>query len=180
MAPVLSVPCSVYGCPLAKKRKTLDRQPLEALEVLEPLLEPLETDPKSRPVITHMDNSTREESYETDGTVEMDDREEELEEGVEDGGDEEEEVEEEEEEGYLEDNEEQMEQEEGEVERGEGEAEEVEVEQEEEEDRVQEEEEEEEEYEEEYEEQSQGQGEMSLFNPLIHQDILECFFFKVM
>uniref|UniRef100_A0A8C7N677 Myelin transcription factor 1 like n=1 Tax=Oncorhynchus kisutch TaxID=8019 RepID=A0A8C7N677_ONCKI len=111
---------SVYGCPLAKKRKTLDRQPQE-------------TDPKSGPLITHMDNSTREESYETDGTVEMDDREEEVEEGVEDGGDEEEEVEEEEEEEYLEDTEEQMEQEEGEVERGEGEAEEVEVEQEEEE-----------------------------------------------
>uniref|UniRef100_A0A4W5Q589 Myelin transcription factor 1 like n=1 Tax=Hucho hucho TaxID=62062 RepID=A0A4W5Q589_9TELE len=136
---------SVYGCPLAKKRKTLDRQPLE-------------TDPKSRPLITHMDNSTREESYETDGTVEMDDREEEVEEGVEDGGDEEEEVEEEEEEGYLEDNEEQMEQEEGEVERGEGEVEEVEVEQEEEEDRVQEQEEEEEEEEEEYEEDHPKSG----------------------
>uniref|UniRef100_A0AAZ3Q6P6 Myelin transcription factor 1 like n=1 Tax=Oncorhynchus tshawytscha TaxID=74940 RepID=A0AAZ3Q6P6_ONCTS len=135
---------SVYGCPLAKKRKTLDRQPQE-------------TDPKSGPLITHMDNSTREESYETDGTVEMDDREEEVEEGVEDGGDEEEEVEEEEEEGYLEDTEEQMEQEEGEVERGEGEAEEVEVEQEEEEGGVQEEEEEEEEYEEEYEEQKHDQ-----------------------
>uniref|UniRef100_A0AAZ3RB67 Myelin transcription factor 1 like n=1 Tax=Oncorhynchus tshawytscha TaxID=74940 RepID=A0AAZ3RB67_ONCTS len=136
---------SVYGCPLAKKRKTLDRQPQE-------------TDPKSGPLITHMDNSTREESYETDGTVEMDDREEEVEEGVEDGGDEEEEVEEEEEEGYLEDTEEQMEQEEGEVERGEGEAEEVEVEQEEEEGGVQEEEEEEEEYEEEYEEQNSSRG----------------------
>ena len=161
MAPVLSVPCSVYGCPLAKKRKTLDRQPQEALEVLEPLLEPLETDPKSGPLITHMDNSTREESYETAGTGEMEDREAAGEEGGEDGGDEEEEVEEEEEEGYLEDNEEQMEQEEGEVERGEGEVEEVEVEQEEEEGGVQEEEEEEEEYEEEYEEQSHGQGETS-------------------
>uniref|UniRef100_A0A8C8BXK5 Myelin transcription factor 1 domain-containing protein n=1 Tax=Oncorhynchus tshawytscha TaxID=74940 RepID=A0A8C8BXK5_ONCTS len=137
---------SVYGCPLAKKRKT-------------PILEPLEPASKGTPLITQMDNSTMEESYETDGTEEMDDREEEVEEGVEDGGDEEEEeVEDEEEERYSDDNEEQMEQEEGDVERGEGE--EVDVEQEEEEEEEEgveeeEEEEDEEEYEEEFDEQSQ-------------------------
>uniref|UniRef100_A0A8C7P1H3 Myelin transcription factor 1 domain-containing protein n=1 Tax=Oncorhynchus mykiss TaxID=8022 RepID=A0A8C7P1H3_ONCMY len=149
---------SVYGCPLAKKRKTVDRQPLEPLEVLEPILEPLEPASKGTPLITQMDNSTMEESYETDGTEEMDDREEEVEEGVEDGGDEEEEeVEDEEEERYSDDNEEQMEQEEGDAERGEGEGEEVDVEQEEEEEEEEgveeeEEEEDEEEYEEEFDE----------------------------
>uniref|UniRef100_A0A8C7D0L2 Myelin transcription factor 1 like n=1 Tax=Oncorhynchus kisutch TaxID=8019 RepID=A0A8C7D0L2_ONCKI len=135
---------SVYGCPLAKKRKT-------------PILEPLEPASKGTPLITQMDNSTMEESYETDGTEEMDDREEEVEEGVEDGGDEEEEeVEAEEEERYSDDNEEQMELEEGDVERGEGEGEEVDVEQEEEEE---EEEGVEEEEEEEDEEESGPMGE---------------------
>uniref|UniRef100_A0A8C7CX93 Myelin transcription factor 1 like n=1 Tax=Oncorhynchus kisutch TaxID=8019 RepID=A0A8C7CX93_ONCKI len=139
---------SVYGCPLAKKRKT-------------PILEPLEPASKGTPLITQMDNSTMEESYETDGTEEMDDREEEVEEGVEDGGDEEEEeVEAEEEERYSDDNEEQMELEEGDVERGEGEGEEVDVEQEEEEEEEEGvEEEEEEEDEEEYEEESGPMGE---------------------
>ncbi|XP_010877431.2 myelin transcription factor 1-like protein isoform X2 [Esox lucius] len=156
---------SVYGCPLAKKRKTVDRQSLETLEVPEPLTDPLEADPKKRPLVAHMD-SAMEESYQTDGTEEMeevDDREE-VEEGEEDDCDEEdEEVEDDEEQGYSEDNEEQMEQDEGEVERGEGDGQDEEVEQEEEEG-VEEEvgveeeaEEEEEEYEEEYDDQSQGQ-----------------------
>uniref|UniRef100_A0A3P8X8L2 Myelin transcription factor 1 domain-containing protein n=1 Tax=Esox lucius TaxID=8010 RepID=A0A3P8X8L2_ESOLU len=114
---------SVYGCPLAKKRKTVDRQSLETLE--------------KRPLVAHMD-SAMEESYQTDGTEEMeevDDREE-VEEGEEDDW---------------------------EVERGEGDGQDEEVEQEEEEG-VEEEvgveeeaEEEEEEYEEEYDDQSQGE-----------------------
>uniref|UniRef100_A0A3Q2YHU3 Myelin transcription factor 1 like n=1 Tax=Hippocampus comes TaxID=109280 RepID=A0A3Q2YHU3_HIPCM len=54
----------VYGCPVAKKRKSLDRQTLE-------------TSPKKSTYLDDMDNSTMEECYETDGTEEMDDREEE-------------------------------------------------------------------------------------------------------
>ncbi|XP_031436346.1 myelin transcription factor 1-like protein isoform X3 [Clupea harengus] len=103
---------SVYGCPLAKKRKTQDRQPQEPA-------------PKRKAFLAHLDNSSMEECYETDGTEEMEER-------VEDEEDEEDEDEEEgEEEVYSEDNEEQVEQEDGEVERGE-EEEEEEVEQEEE------------------------------------------------
>ncbi|KAF7201032.1 tumor suppressing subtransferable candidate 1, partial [Nothobranchius furzeri] len=143
---------SVYGCPLAKKRKSLDRQTLE-------------TSPKRSTYLDDMDNSTMEECYETDGTEEMDDREEEEEEGaVEEEG----EVEEEEEdvEGYMDYNEELMEHGDGEEDdRGDGEEEEeVEVEQEEEEeegDEVREEEEEEEETIEEvdYEDGEEEEGE---------------------
>uniref|UniRef100_A0A3B4XNW6 Myelin transcription factor 1 like n=1 Tax=Seriola lalandi dorsalis TaxID=1841481 RepID=A0A3B4XNW6_SERLL len=84
MVVLLSLLCSVYGCPLAKKRKSLDRQTLE-------------TSPKRSTYLDDMDNSTMEECYETDGTEEMDDREEEEEEGA---------VEEEEEEGEVEEEEE--------------------------------------------------------------------------
>uniref|UniRef100_A0A3Q3JG01 Myelin transcription factor 1 domain-containing protein n=1 Tax=Monopterus albus TaxID=43700 RepID=A0A3Q3JG01_MONAL len=117
----------VYGCPVAKKRMSLDRQTLE-------------TSPKRSTYLDDMDNSTMEECYETDGTEEMDDREEEEDEGAVEE-EEEGEVEEEEEdmEGYMDYNVEQMEHEDGEVERGDAEGEEeeeeeeVEVEQEEEE-----------------------------------------------
>lgn len=121
MATLLSLFCSVYGCPLAKKRKSLDRQ----------------TSPKRSTYLDDMDSSTMEECYETDGTEEMDDREEEEEGPVEEEDEEEGEVEEEDEdvEGYMDYNVEQMEHEDGEVERGDGEGEEeeedVEVEQEE-------------------------------------------------
>lgn len=169
-AALLSLLCSVYGCPRAKKRESLDRQILE-------------TSPKRSSYLDDMDNSTMEECYETDGTEEMDDREEEEEEGAvveeEEEGEVEEEVEEVE--GYMDYNVEQMEHEEGVVERGDGEGEEeeeeeeVEVEQEEEEEgdeeRLEEAEEEEEaleevdydegEEEEEEGEQSQGQGEIT-------------------
>ncbi|XP_015213628.1 myelin transcription factor 1-like protein isoform X3 [Lepisosteus oculatus] len=92
---------SVYGCPLAKKRKTQDKQSQEPAS-------------KRKPFIVRMDNSSVDECYETDGTEEMDEKEEEEEE--------EDEEEEEEEEEYSEDNEEQgEEEEEGQVERGEGE-----------------------------------------------------------
>ncbi|XP_037550903.1 myelin transcription factor 1-like protein isoform X1 [Nematolebias whitei] len=161
--PALTELFSVYGCPAAKKRKSLDRQTLE-------------TSPKRSTYLDDMDNSTMEECYETDGTEEMDDREEEEEEGA---IEEEEEVEEEEEdvEGYMDYNVEQMEHDDGEEDRRDGEEEEeeeeVEVEQEEEEEgdevRVEEAEEEEEEAiedvdyedgeEEEGEEHNQGQAE---------------------
>ncbi|XP_031177168.1 myelin transcription factor 1-like protein isoform X3 [Sander lucioperca] len=132
--PALTELFSVYGCPLAKKRKSLDRHTLE-------------TSPKRSTYLDDMDNSTMEECYETDATEEMDDREEEEEEGaVEEEEEEEGEVEEEEEEeveGYMDYNVEQMEHEEGEVDRGDGEGEEEEEEEEEEEVEVEQEEEEE-------------------------------------
>ncbi|XP_039459554.1 myelin transcription factor 1-like protein [Oreochromis aureus] len=112
--PALTELFSVYGCPLAKKRKSIDRQTLE-------------TSPKRSTYLDDMDNSTMEECYETDGTEEMDDREEEEEEGAVEDEEEEGEVEEEEEEeveAYMDYNVEQMEHEDGEVETGDGEGEE--------------------------------------------------------
>ncbi|KAL0969288.1 hypothetical protein UPYG_G00225060 [Umbra pygmaea] len=171
---------SVYGCPLAKKRKTVDRPPLEPVELLQPLTESLEPALKRRPLVAHMD-STMEESYHTDGTEEMDDREEdEADDREEDEADdreevEDDEVEDDEEQEYSEDNEEQME--DGEVERGDGfgQEDEVEPEEEEEEEGVEEEaaveeeadeeeedeEEEEAEYEEEYDDQCQEDDQMN-------------------
>ncbi|KAM4771913.1 myelin transcription factor 1-like protein isoform 5-T5 [Rhinophrynus dorsalis] len=55
---------SVYGCPLAKKRKTQDHKPLEPA-------------PKRKPFSAKADNSSVDECYETDGTEEMDEKEEE-------------------------------------------------------------------------------------------------------
>ncbi|KAL4648981.1 myelin transcription factor 1-like protein isoform X1 [Arapaima gigas] len=86
---------SVYGCPLAKKRKTLDRQPLEPA-------------PKRKPYLTQeADHSSADECYETDGTEEAEEQEldEEYEELDGEGGEEEE---------FSEDNDEQGEGEEGE------------------------------------------------------------------
>ncbi|XP_063771559.1 myelin transcription factor 1-like protein isoform X6 [Pseudophryne corroboree] len=57
---------SVYGCPLAKKRKTQDNKPLEP-------------SPKRKPYSCKTDNSSVDECYETDGTEEMDEKEEEEE-----------------------------------------------------------------------------------------------------
>ena len=51
----------MYGCPLAKKRKTQDRQPQEPA-------------PKRKAFLAHLDNSSMEECYETDGTEEMEER----------------------------------------------------------------------------------------------------------
>uniref|UniRef100_A0A8C4KDL6 Myelin transcription factor 1 like n=1 Tax=Dromaius novaehollandiae TaxID=8790 RepID=A0A8C4KDL6_DRONO len=78
---------SVYGCPLAKKRKTQDKQPQEPA-------------PKRKPFVVKADNSSVDECYETDGTEEMDEKEEEEEED------------DEEEEEYSDDNEEQGDEEE--------------------------------------------------------------------
>uniref|UniRef100_H3CS92 Myelin transcription factor 1 like n=1 Tax=Tetraodon nigroviridis TaxID=99883 RepID=H3CS92_TETNG len=55
---------SVYGCPQAKKRKRVDRQTPENY-------------PKRSTYLDDMHSSTMEECYETDGTEDMDDREEE-------------------------------------------------------------------------------------------------------
>ncbi|XP_069584123.1 myelin transcription factor 1-like protein isoform X15 [Ranitomeya imitator] len=57
---------SVYGCPLAKKRKTQENKPLEP-------------SPKRKPYSSKTDNSSVDECYETDGTEEMDEKEEEEE-----------------------------------------------------------------------------------------------------
>ncbi|KAG9268822.1 myelin transcription factor 1-like protein isoform X1 [Astyanax mexicanus] len=111
---------SVYGCPLAKKRKTHDRQPLEPVA-------------KRKAFLTHAEPlQPMEDCYEAEAAVEeMDEKEEEEEEEEEEPGEEEEEEaveeeeEEEEEEGEEEveeeytDNEEQVVHEEGEVENGE-------------------------------------------------------------
>uniref|UniRef100_A0A6I8S1J7 Myelin transcription factor 1-like n=1 Tax=Xenopus tropicalis TaxID=8364 RepID=A0A6I8S1J7_XENTR len=57
---------SVYGCPLAKKRKTQDNKPQEPA-------------PKRKPFPGKADNSSVDECYETDGTEDMDEKEEEEE-----------------------------------------------------------------------------------------------------
>ncbi|KPP63718.1 hypothetical protein Z043_117999, partial [Scleropages formosus] len=150
----------VYGCPLAKKRKTLEKQSQGPPS-------------KKGPFLARLDNSSMDECYESDGTEEMDEKEEEEEEEEEEDmeeeedeeevEEEEEEVEEVEEEEYSEDNEEHGEPEEGEVEQGEGEElleqeEGVEEDEGDEEEEVDEEEEgEEDEEEEDYEEQGQEQ-----------------------
>ncbi|XP_058881801.1 myelin transcription factor 1-like protein isoform X3 [Acipenser ruthenus] len=99
---------SVYGCPLAKKRKTQDKQPQEPV-------------PKRKPFLERMDNSSVDECYETDGMEEEDEEDEEEEEYSEDNEEQREEVEREEEE----EEEEGVEEEEGE-DRGEEEDEEEE------------------------------------------------------
>ncbi|XP_048387498.1 myelin transcription factor 1-like protein isoform X5 [Stegostoma tigrinum] len=56
---------SVYGCPLAKKRKIQDKQPSEPT-------------PKRKPFLVRTDNSSVDECYETDGTEELDEKDEEY------------------------------------------------------------------------------------------------------
>ncbi|KAM6149786.1 myelin transcription factor 1-like protein isoform 8-T8 [Erethizon dorsatum] len=58
---------SVYGCPLAKKRKTQDKQPQEPA-------------PKRKPFAVKADSSSVDECYESDGTEDMDEKEEDEEE----------------------------------------------------------------------------------------------------
>ncbi|XP_029794228.1 myelin transcription factor 1-like protein [Suricata suricatta] len=74
---------SVYGCPLAKKRKTQDKQPQEPA-------------PKRKPFAVKADSSSVDECYESEGSEDADDKEEDEEE--EDSEDEEERREEDEEE----------------------------------------------------------------------------------
>lgn len=54
---------SVYGCPLAKKRKTQDKQPQEPA-------------PKRKAFAVKADSSSVDECYESDGTEDMDEKEE--------------------------------------------------------------------------------------------------------
>uniref|UniRef100_A0A8C3WDJ3 Myelin transcription factor 1 like n=1 Tax=Catagonus wagneri TaxID=51154 RepID=A0A8C3WDJ3_9CETA len=76
---------SVYGCPLAKKRKTQDKQPQEPA-------------PKRKPFAVKADSSSAEDCYDSDGTEDGDEKEEDEEdEDSEDEEDEEAEREEEEE-----------------------------------------------------------------------------------
>ncbi|XP_055491229.1 myelin transcription factor 1-like protein isoform X6 [Leucoraja erinacea] len=56
---------SVYGCPLAKKRKIQDKQPSEPI-------------PKKKTFLLRADNSSVDECYETDGTEELDEKDEEY------------------------------------------------------------------------------------------------------
>ncbi|XP_051880207.1 myelin transcription factor 1-like protein isoform X7 [Pristis pectinata] len=56
---------SVYGCPLAKKRKIQDKQPSEPT-------------PKKKTFLVRTDNSSVDECYETDGTEELDEKDEEY------------------------------------------------------------------------------------------------------
>uniref|UniRef100_A0A5F9C1A6 Myelin transcription factor 1 like n=1 Tax=Oryctolagus cuniculus TaxID=9986 RepID=A0A5F9C1A6_RABIT len=58
---------SVYGCPLAKKRKTQDKQPQEPA-------------PKRKPFAVKADSSSVDECYESDATEDMDEKEEDEEE----------------------------------------------------------------------------------------------------
>lgn len=68
---------SVYGCPLAKKRKTQDKQPQEPA-------------PKRKAFAVKADSSSVDECYESDGTEDMDDKEEDEEEEYSEDEDEEE------------------------------------------------------------------------------------------
>uniref|UniRef100_A0A8C9CY01 Myelin transcription factor 1 like n=1 Tax=Panthera leo TaxID=9689 RepID=A0A8C9CY01_PANLE len=89
---------SVYGCPLAKKRKTQDKQPQEPA-------------PKRKPFAVKADSSSVDECYESEGSEDVDDKEEDEEEYSEDE-DERREEDEEDEEGDREEEEEELEEEE--------------------------------------------------------------------
>lgn len=57
---------SVYGCPLAKKRKTQDKQPQEPA-------------PKRKPLAVKADSSSAEECYDSDGSEDLDEEDEDSE-----------------------------------------------------------------------------------------------------
>ncbi|XP_040352838.1 myelin transcription factor 1-like protein [Herpailurus yagouaroundi] len=96
---------SVYGCPLAKKRKTQDKQPQEPA-------------PKRKPFTVKADSSSVDECYESEGSEDVDDKEEDEEEYSEDE-DERREEDEEDEEGDREEEEELEEEEDDDDEDGE-------------------------------------------------------------
>ncbi|XP_031693277.1 myelin transcription factor 1-like, a isoform X2 [Oncorhynchus kisutch] len=116
---------SVYGCPLAKKRKTQEKQPLEPSPKRRPYLTPTDTEVNPAAIFPSyepepMDEGEEKEQGEVDGEIQ--------EEGEEEEGEEGEEVEEIEEEGFSEDNGELGEEEEEGEEADEEEEEEVEME----------------------------------------------------
>uniref|UniRef100_A0A8B9XZP0 Myelin transcription factor 1 like n=1 Tax=Bos mutus grunniens TaxID=30521 RepID=A0A8B9XZP0_BOSMU len=96
---------SVYGCPLAKKRKTQDKQPQEPA-------------PKRKPFTVKADSSSVDECYDSDGSEDADEKEEDEDEEDESDEDEEQrEDEEEDEDGDREDEEEMDEEDEDEEDR---------------------------------------------------------------
>ncbi|XP_045644847.1 myelin transcription factor 1-like protein [Ursus americanus] len=84
---------SVYGCPLAKKRKTQDKQPQEPA-------------PKRKPFAVKADSSSVDECYESEGSEDVDEKEEDEEEEFSEDEDEHREEDEEDEEGDREEEEE--------------------------------------------------------------------------
>ncbi|XP_066241909.1 myelin transcription factor 1-like protein isoform X5 [Saccopteryx leptura] len=137
---------SVYGCPLAKKRKTQDKQPQEPA-------------PKRKPFAVKADSSSMDDCYDSDGTEDMDEKEEDEEEEYSEDDDEprEDEDEDEDEEGDREE-EEEIEEEDEEDEDEDGE------------DVEDEEEDEDEEEEEEEEEEENEDHQMNCHNSRIMQD----------
>lgn len=102
----LSSLCSVYGCPLAKKRKALEKQPLEPAAKRRPFLTPCNGGEEDAGAYARYQNRALAEGKEQGEVVEEDEEEEEAErEGDEDVEDE-----------FSEDNEEQEEEEEDEEE----------------------------------------------------------------
>uniref|UniRef100_A0A8C0NJD2 Myelin transcription factor 1 domain-containing protein n=1 Tax=Canis lupus familiaris TaxID=9615 RepID=A0A8C0NJD2_CANLF len=97
---------SVYGCPLAKKRKTQDKQPQEPA-------------PKRKPFAVKADSSSVDECYESEGSEDVDEKEEDEEEEFSEDEDEHREEDEEDEEGDREEEEELEEEEDDDDEDGE-------------------------------------------------------------
>ncbi|KAL0967638.1 hypothetical protein UPYG_G00254780 [Umbra pygmaea] len=103
---------SVYGCPLAKKRKTQEKEPLESTPKKKPFLTPPDPGEDSTAMFASYEPEPMEEGEKEQGEVEGEIQEEEDE--GEEEGEEMEEEDEEDEEGFSEDNEEHGEDEEGE------------------------------------------------------------------
>ncbi|KAM8931818.1 myelin transcription factor 1-like protein isoform 9-T9 [Lycaon pictus] len=134
---------SVYGCPLAKKRKTQDKQPQEPA-------------PKRKPFAVKADSSSVDECYESEGSEDVDEKEEDEEEEFSEDEDEHREEDEEDEEGDREEEEELEEEEDDDDEDGE--------------DVEDEEEDEEEEDDDDDEEEDNEDHQMSCHNSRIMQD----------
>ncbi|XP_040478797.1 myelin transcription factor 1-like protein isoform X3 [Ursus maritimus] len=133
---------SVYGCPLAKKRKTQDKQPQEPA-------------PKRKPFAVKADSSSVDECYESEGSEDVDEKEEDEEEEFSEDEDEHREEDEEDEEGDREEEEELEEEDDDDDEDGED---------------VEDEEEDEEEDDDDDEEEEDNDHQMSCHNTRIMQD----------
>nr|XP_045739970.1 myelin transcription factor 1-like protein isoform X3 [Mirounga angustirostris] len=133
---------SVYGCPLAKKRKTQDKQPQEPA-------------PKRKPFAMKADSSSVDECYESEGSEDVDEKEEDEEEEFSEDEDEHREEDEEDEEGDREEEEELEEEEEDDDEDGED---------------VEDEEEDEEEEDDDDDDEEDNDHQMSCHNTRIMQD----------
>ncbi|XP_034856168.1 myelin transcription factor 1-like protein isoform X1 [Mirounga leonina] len=133
---------SVYGCPLAKKRKTQDKQPQEPA-------------PKRKPFAVKADSSSVDECYESEGSEDVDEKEEDEEEEFSEDEDEHREEDEEDEEGDREEEEELEEEEDDDDEDGED---------------VEDEEEDEEEEDDDDDDEEDNDHQMSCHNTRIMQD----------